>query len=36
MQLTELMLRSDVHCLHLVQAVDDGVKLMEAAERHRR
>jgi bifunctional non-homologous end joining protein LigD len=34
LQLTELMLRSDVHCLHLVQAFDDGVKLLVAAEEH--
>ena len=34
LRLTELLLRSDVHCLHLVQAFDDGVKLLEAAEEH--
>ena len=34
LKLTELVLRSDVHCLHPVQAFDDGAKLLEAAERH--
>jgi bifunctional non-homologous end joining protein LigD len=34
LRLTELLLRSDVPCLHLVQAFDDGVKLLEAAEPH--
>ena len=34
LKLTELVLRSDVHCLHPVQAFDDGAKLPEAAERH--
>jgi len=34
LQLTELLLRSDVHCLHLVQAFDNGVKLLDAAEEH--
>jgi ATP-dependent DNA ligase len=33
LQLTELLARSSVHCLHLVQAFDDGAKLLEAAER---
>ena len=34
LKLTELVLRSDLHCLHPVQAFDDGVKLLEAAARH--
>jgi len=34
LKLTELVARSDIHCLHVVQAFDDGVKLLEAAERH--
>ena len=34
LQLTELVARSNVHCLHLVQGFDDGAKLLEAAERH--
>jgi len=34
LKLTELLLRSDVPCLHLVQPFDDGVKLLEAAEEH--
>ena len=28
------MARSSVHCLHLVQAFDNGAKLLAAAERH--
>ena len=34
LKLTELVLRSDLHCLHPVQAFDDGAKLLEAAARH--
>jgi hypothetical protein len=34
LKLTELVLRSDVHCLHPVQMFDDGAELLEAAERH--
>jgi bifunctional non-homologous end joining protein LigD len=34
LQLTELMARSNVRCLHLVWGFDDGAKLLEAAERH--
>jgi len=34
LQLTEVVARSDIHCLHLVQAFDNGAKLLEAAERH--
>jgi hypothetical protein len=34
LQLTELVARSGVHCLHLVQGFDNGAKLLEAAERH--
>jgi bifunctional non-homologous end joining protein LigD len=34
LQLAELVARSNVHCLHLVQASDDGAKLLEAVERH--
>ena len=34
LQLTELVARSDIHCLHLVQAFDNGAKLLKAAERH--
>ena len=34
-RLERLLARSDVRCLHLVQAFDgDGQKLLEAAERH--
>jgi bifunctional non-homologous end joining protein LigD len=33
-RLERLLARSKVACLHLVQAFDDGVKLLEAAERH--
>ena len=35
LEMTELMLRCDVHRLHLIQAFDDGVKLLEAAAEHR-
>jgi bifunctional non-homologous end joining protein LigD len=34
LQLTELLARSNVPCLHLVWGFDDGAKLLEAAERH--
>jgi bifunctional non-homologous end joining protein LigD len=34
LQLTELVARSSVPCLHLVWGFDDGAKLLEAAERH--
>jgi bifunctional non-homologous end joining protein LigD len=34
LKLGELVARSDVRCLHLTQAFDDGAKLLEAAERH--
>jgi bifunctional non-homologous end joining protein LigD len=34
LKLTELVLRSDVHCLHLVQTFEDGAKLLEAAAWH--
>jgi ATP-dependent DNA ligase len=34
LQLTELVARSNVRCLHLVWGFDDGAKLLEAAERH--
>jgi bifunctional non-homologous end joining protein LigD len=34
LQLTELVARSNVHCLHLVLGFDKGAKLLEAAERH--
>jgi bifunctional non-homologous end joining protein LigD len=34
LQLTELVARSSVHCLHLVQGFDNGAKLLAAAERH--
>ena len=33
LQLAELVARSSVHCLHLVQAFDNGAKLLQAAER---
>jgi bifunctional non-homologous end joining protein LigD len=33
-QLAKLVARSDNQCLHLVQAFDDGAKLLEAAARH--
>ena len=33
-QLTELVARSDVYCLHLAQVFDNGAKLLKAAERH--
>jgi hypothetical protein len=29
LQLTELVARSDVRCQHMVQAIDDGLKLLE-------
>jgi bifunctional non-homologous end joining protein LigD len=34
LQLTELLARSNVRCLHLVWGFDNGAKLLEAAERH--
>ena len=34
LKLAELVARSSVHCLHLVQGFDNGAKLLEAAERH--
>jgi bifunctional non-homologous end joining protein LigD len=34
LQLTELVARSNVRCLHLVWGFDNGAKLLEAAERH--
>jgi bifunctional non-homologous end joining protein LigD len=34
LQLTELVARTQVHCLHLVQGFDNGTKLFKAAERH--
>ena len=34
LQLTELVARSGVRCLHLVQAFDNGAKLLQAAEHH--
>jgi bifunctional non-homologous end joining protein LigD len=34
LQLTELVARSNVRCLHLVWGFDDGAKLLKAAERH--
>ena len=34
LKLTELVARSSVHCLHLVQGFDNGAKLLEAAEWH--
>jgi bifunctional non-homologous end joining protein LigD len=34
LKLTELVARSSVHCLHLVQGFDNGAKLLEAAEQH--
>ena len=33
-QLAHLIGRAQIPCLHLVQVFDDGVKLLEAAERH--
>jgi bifunctional non-homologous end joining protein LigD len=33
-RLVRLVGRAEIPCLHLVQAFDDGVKLLEAAERH--
>jgi bifunctional non-homologous end joining protein LigD len=33
-RLERLLARSNVRCLRLVEAFDDGVKLLEAAERH--
>ena len=33
LKFTELVARSSVHCLHLVQGFDDGAKLLEAADR---
>jgi bifunctional non-homologous end joining protein LigD len=33
LQLTELVARTQVHCLHLVQGFDNGTKLFKAAER---
>ena len=33
LQLAELVARSNVHCLHLVQASEDGAKLLEVVER---
>ena len=32
-RLARLIARSDIPCLHLVEAFDDGVKLLETAER---
>ena len=32
-RLDRLLARSEIPCLHLVEAFDDGVKLLEAAER---
>ena len=34
-RLARLISRSEISCLHLVEAFDDGVKLLEAAERMR-
>jgi bifunctional non-homologous end joining protein LigD len=34
LQLTQLVARTEVHCLHLVQGFDNGAKLLAAAERH--
>jgi len=34
LKLTELVARSSVPCLHLVQGFDNGAKLLKAAERH--
>jgi bifunctional non-homologous end joining protein LigD len=34
LQLTELVARSNVRCLHLVWGFDNGAKLLEVAERH--
>jgi bifunctional non-homologous end joining protein LigD len=34
LKLAGLVLRSNVHCLHPVQAFDDGAKLLEAAARY--
>jgi len=34
LQLTELVARSSVPCLHLVWGFDNGAKLLEAAEQH--
>ena len=34
LQLTELVARSGVRCMHLVQSFAAGAKLLEAAERH--
>src|SRR5262245_65975173 len=34
LQLTQLVARSGVRCLHLVQTFADGAKLLAAAERH--
>ena len=34
LQLTELVARSDIHCMHPAQAFDDGVKLLEETARH--
>ena len=34
LKLTDLVARSNVHCLYLVQGFDNGAKLLEAADRH--
>jgi bifunctional non-homologous end joining protein LigD len=34
LKLTELVARSSIHCLHLVQGFDNGAKLLDAAELH--